>query len=272
MPESAFYDKKRSDQGGGEGTPHGRGCDASILLDDTSDFTGEKTAAPNIKSVRGFEVIDTIKSQLESICPGVVSCADILAVAARDSVVTLGGPSWTVQLGRRDSMTASFSGANTELPSPIFNLSDLITTFSLKGFTVNEMVALSGAHTTGQARCVFFRNRVHNETNIDSTFATSLKSNCTIDTGDDENLSSLDITTPVWFDNGYFKNLLSSKGLLHSDQQLFSGGSTDSLVTKYSNNAETFYQDFSNAMLKMSNLSLLTGTAGQIRTNCRKIN
>ncbi|GMN23454.1 hypothetical protein TIFTF001_000134 [Ficus carica] len=248
------------------------GCDASILLDDTSDFTGEKTAAPNVKSARGFEVIDTIKSQLESICPGVVSCADILAVAARDSVVTLGGTSWTVGLGRRDSTTASFSAANTELPSPIFDLSDLITSFSLKGFTANEMVALSGAHTTGQARCVLFRNRVHNETNIDPTFATSLKSNCTLSTGDDENLSSLDTTSPIRFDNSYFKNLLDNKGLLHSDQQLFSNGSTDSLVTTYSKYADTFYQDFANAMIKMGNLSLLTGTNGQIRTNCRKVN
>ena len=58
-----------------------------MLLDDTTSFKGEKTAAPNANSLRGYEVIDTIKSQLESQCPGVVSCADILAVAARDSVV-----------------------------------------------------------------------------------------------------------------------------------------------------------------------------------------
>ncbi|NP_001314039.1 cationic peroxidase 1-like precursor [Gossypium hirsutum] len=247
------------------------GCDGSILLDDTANMTGEKTAVPNSNSARGFEVIDTIKSQVESLCPGVVSCADIVAVAARDSVVALGGPSWIVLLGRRDSTTASLSAANSNIPAPTLNLSGLITAFSNKGFTAKEMVALSGSHTIGQARCTTFRTRIYNETNIDSTFATSLRANCPSN-GGDNSLSPLDTTSSTSFDNAYFKNLQGQKGLLHSDQQLFSGGSTDSQVNAYSSNLGSFTTDFANAMVKMGNLSPLTGTSGQIRTNCRKAN
>ncbi|KAH7865073.1 hypothetical protein Vadar_001869 [Vaccinium darrowii] len=244
------------------------GCDGSVLLDGS---TGEKSAGPNANSLRGFEVIDTIKSQVESLCPGVVSCADILTVAARDSVVALGGPSWSVPLGRRDSATASQSAANSNLPSPASSLSALITAFSNKGFTAKEMVALSGSHTIGQSRCTVFRSRIYNETNINAQFATSVKSNCP-SAGGDNNLSPLDVTSPTSFDNAYFKNLQSQKGLLHSDQELFNGGSTDGQVNAYSTNSASFFTDFANAMVKMGNLSPLTGTSGQIRTNCRKAN
>ncbi|GFY82466.1 peroxidase superfamily protein [Actinidia rufa] len=244
------------------------GCDGSVLLDGSS---GEKSAGPNANSLRGFKVIDTIKSQLESLCPGVVSCADIVTVAARDSVVALGGPSWTVPLGRRDSTTASLSAANSNLPGPGSSLSALITAFSNKGFTAKEMVALSGSHTIGQARCTNFRNRIYNEANINSQFATSVQANCP-SSGGDNNLSPLDVTSPTTFDNAYFKNLQTLKGLLHSDQQLFNNGSTDSQVNTYSSSSATFFTDFANAMVKMGNLSPLTGTNGQIRTNCRKAN
>ncbi|XP_059462744.1 cationic peroxidase 1-like [Corylus avellana] len=246
-----------------------QGCDASVLLDGSS---GEKSAGPNANSLRGFDVIDTIKTQLESACAGIVSCADILTVAARDSVVALGGPSWVVPLGRRDSTTSSQSAANTDLPAPTLDLADLITAFSNKGFTTKEMVALSGSHSIGQARCITFRTRAYNETNIDATYKTSLQSQCP-STGGDDNLSPLDVTTPNTFDNAYFTNLISNKGLLHSDQQLFTtGGSTNAQVNTYSANSATFGTDFANAMIKMGNLSPLTGTSGQIRKNCRTIN
>ncbi|XP_015087388.1 cationic peroxidase 1-like [Solanum pennellii] len=247
------------------------GCDASVLLDDTSNFTGEKTAGPNSGSIRGFDVIDTIKTQVESSCAGIVSCADILAVAARDSVVKLGGPSWTVLLGRRDSTTANLSAANNNLPGPTSNLSALISSFSNKGFTTREMVALSGSHTIGQTRCTSFRTRLYSEANINASFATTVKANCP-QSGGDNNLSPLDITSPTSFDNAYYKNLQIQKGLLHSDQVLFNGGSTDSIVNTYSSNPVTFSTDFANAMVKMGILSPLTGTNGQIRKNCRKTN
>ncbi|URE48199.1 Cationic peroxidase 1 [Musa troglodytarum] len=234
-----------------------QGCDGSVLLDDTSSFTGEKTAGPNNNSLRGFDVVDAIKSKLESACNQVVSCADILAVAARDSVVALGGPSWTVQLGRRDSTTASFSSANSDIPRPDFNLTDLISAFSNKGLATTDMVALSGSS--------------NNDTDIDSSLAASLRSSCP-SSGDDDSLAPLDASTPTAFDTCYYRNLLSNKGLLHSDQQLHGGGSTDSQVSSYAANSAKFFGDFASAMVKMGSISPLTGSSGEIRTNCRKTN
>ena len=120
-------------------------------------------------------------------------------------------------------------------------------------------------------QCKNFRTRVYNETNIDSSFTTSLHSNCP-STGGDSNLAPLDVTSSESFDNEYFKNLISKKGLLHSDQQLFNRGSIDSLVNAYSTNSASFLTDIANAMVKIGELSPLTGTSGQIRTNCNKAN
>ncbi|KAL3752498.1 hypothetical protein ACJRO7_013196 [Eucalyptus globulus] len=250
------------------------GCDGSILLDDTSSFQGEKTAGPNNKSLRGYNVIDRIKSKVESACPGVVSCADIVAIAARDSVVLLGGPSWEVKLGRRDARTASFSLANSgALPPPTSTLSNLTSLFQAQGLSTRDMVALSGSHTIGQARCISFRSRIYNDSNIDSPFSKTRQGKCpsTVGSGD-QNLAPLDLQSPTAFDNAYFKNLLSNKGLLHSDQELFNGGSTDSLVKTYSNNPKTFNSDFASAMIKMGDIKPLTGSKGEIRKICSKVN
>ncbi|KAH0887789.1 hypothetical protein HID58_050218 [Brassica napus] len=80
------------------------------------------------------------------------------------------------------------------------------------------------------------------------------------------------LLTPFGFDNSYFRNLMSQRDLLHSDQELFNGGSTVSIVREYSQNARVFRNDFAAAMVKMSHISPLTGTAGEIRRNCGRTN
>ncbi|CAN1262927.1 Peroxidase 4 [Linum perenne] len=239
------------------------GCDGSILLDDTA---------------KGFEVIDKIKSEVDKRCKAnVVSCADILAVAARDSVSILGGPSYSYQvpLGRRDARTASLAAANNSLPPPTFNFSQLISNFQSHGLNLTDLVALSGGHTIGLARCATFRNRIYNETNsIQSNFASSLQRNCPAVTGNgDNNTQALD-QTPGGFDVQYFKSLMQSRGLLHSDQELFGKGNSasDALVRMYSSNPGRFAADFAGSMVKMGNMRPLTGSNGEIRKNCRLIN
>ncbi|RDX67256.1 Peroxidase 4, partial [Mucuna pruriens] len=248
------------------------GCDASLLLDDTATFVGEKNAAPNQNSVRGYELIDTIKTNVEAACSGTVSCADILALAARDGVVLLGGPSWEVALGRRDARTASVSAANNEIPSPFSDLPTLISMFAAKGLNTRDLIVLSGSHSIGQAQCQLFRSRIYNDTNIDTNFAASRRAICPA-SGGDTNLSPLDTLTPNHFDNNYYTNLLANRGLLHSDQVLFNGGSQlDVFVRTYSTNNVAFFSDFAQAMVKMSNITPLTGTSGEIRNNCRLVN
>ncbi|KAF9589468.1 hypothetical protein IFM89_024230 [Coptis chinensis] len=245
------------------------GCDGGVLL-----AGGERTALANNNSIIGFGVIDNIKAQVDRACGrSVVSCADILAISARDSVVEMGGQSYSVPLGRRDARTASLAAADSDLPAPFDNVDQLIRKFDGKGFSAREMVALSGAHTVGFARCTTFRDRIYRQVNIDPAFATSIQANCprTGPAGDD-NLAPLDPQSPLRFGNNYFQALMNRRGLLISDQTLFSNGPADSFVRLYADDANAFATDFTTGMIKMGNLSPLTGTQGEIRTTCQRAN
>ncbi|KAJ7944232.1 Peroxidase [Quillaja saponaria] len=256
-----------------------QGCDASLLLDSSGTINSEKRSNPNRNSARGFEVLDEIKSALEKECPHTVSCADILALAARDSTVLTGGPSWEVPLGRRDSRGASLSGSNNNIPAPNNTFQTILTKFKRQGLDIVDLVALSGSHTIGNSRCTSFRQRLYNQSGngiadftLDQSYASKLRTNCPR-SGGDQNLFFLDFVSPTKFDNNYFKNLLSSKGLLNSDQVLLTkNGVSAQLVKKYAENNELFFEQFAKSMVKMGNISPLTGSRGEIRKNCRKIN
>ena len=62
-----------------------QGCDASLLLDDADGIDSEKDEPPNT-TIAGYDVLDDIKTAVENVCPCVVSCADIVALAAQISV------------------------------------------------------------------------------------------------------------------------------------------------------------------------------------------
>ncbi|KAK3421777.1 hypothetical protein EUGRSUZ_G02397 [Eucalyptus grandis] len=260
-----------------------QGCDGSVLLDDTVMLRGEKTASPNINSLKGFEIIDRIKSNVESECPGIVSCADILTIAARDAVILVGGPYWDVPVGRKDSRSASYELANTNIPTPNQGLIAIIYKFLYLGLSVTDTVALSGAHTIGVARCENFRARIYGDyestsggSPLSEVHLSQLKSTCPAAGGGDNNIAPLDYETPYTFDNSYYHLLLNGEGLLNSDQELYSSVlalQTKQLVEQYALDVAAFFQQFSVSMVKMGNLmnpdSFLNG---EVRKSCRFIN
>ncbi|WCJ33770.1 Peroxidase superfamily protein [Euphorbia peplus] len=255
------------------------GCEASILLDDTKAFKGEKNALPNRNSARGYEVIDAIKEDVEKACPSTVSCADILALAAREAVVLSGGPYWSVPLGRRDGVKASQKAANDNLPSPLESLQNITAKFTANGLDLKDVVVLSGAHTLGFAQCFTFKSRLFNfkgtgkpDPTLDSSAVSNLQSMCPNQDSSNSNLAPLDSPSVYKFDNSYYTNIVSNTALLESDQALMTDTTAAALVNSYSSYPYVFYNDFGASMVKMGNLGVLTGKKGQIRKKCGAVN
>nr|AAW52721.1 peroxidase 7 [Triticum monococcum] len=252
------------------------GCDGSVLMDATPTMAGEKEALSNINSLRSFEVVDEVKSALEEQCPGVVSCADIIIMAARDAVVLTGGPNWDVRLGREDSLTASQEDSDNIMPSPRANASALIRLFAGYKLTVTDLVALSGSHSIGEARCFSIVFRLYNQSgsgrpdpHMDPAYRQALDALCPL-TGDQNVTGGLD-ATPVVFDNQYFKDLVHLRGFLNSDQTLFSDNEgTRRVVTQFSQNQDAFFRAFIEGMVKLGELQ--NPRKGEIRRNCRVAN
>ncbi|KFK42860.1 hypothetical protein AALP_AA1G048600 [Arabis alpina] len=251
-----------------------RGCDASLLLKSPNN-DAERDAIPNL-SVRGYEVVDAAKSALEEKCPGVVSCADVLSLVARDAVVEIGGPWWSVPLGRRDGRISRKDEAN--LPSPFADIATLKKNFSDKGFTANELAVLSGAHTIGISTCGLVNPRIYNFTgNGDSdpamnpSYVQELKQRCK--PTDSTTTVDMDPGSVEKFDSHYFNAVSEKKGLFVSDSALLNDPETKLYIEKQAKlGGPTFNKDFADAMVKLGKLEVLTGNNGEIRAKCSVVN
>lgn len=248
------------------------------MIDSTASNKAEKDAPPNNPSLKGFEVIDQIKAKLEAYCPNTVSCADILAFAARDASYYVGGINYNVPAGRRDGRISIDSEVIQNLPAPNFNAKQLIGNFANKGLSADEMVTLSGAHSIGVSHCSSFSPRLYafnsthpQDPSIDPQFAAFLKTKCPQGSSNDP-IVFLDNVTPTRLDNQYYKNLKYKRGLLTSDQTLEGSPETANTVTMNAKNYRAWSAKFAAAMVRMGSIEVLTGNQGEIRKKCRVVN
>ncbi|CAN1225717.1 Peroxidase 7 [Linum grandiflorum] len=247
-----------------------RGCDASILL---SDVGSERTAHAS-KTLRGFEVIDDIKKELESKCPKTVSCADILTAASRDATVVLGGPYWSIPYGRKDGKVSIEKEAEL-VPMGRESITDLIQFYQSKGLNVLDLVALSGAHTIGRASCGAIQDRIYDykgsgesDSSMDNKYSNYLTRKCRW--GSD--YVELDAITPDKFDNQYYKNLQRKMGLLQTDQAMYTDSRTSPFVKAFAYAPPSvFYNQFAASMAKLGNVVEVVDD-GEVRTNCNYVN
>ncbi|KAJ0450615.1 putative peroxidase [Helianthus annuus] len=250
------------------------GCDGSILISSTHFSKAERDADINLSLPGdGFDVVVRAKTALELACPGVVSCSDILAVATRNLVTMMGGPFYTVKLGRRDGLVSRASRVN--LPKPSMPMNQLIEIFTSRGFTIQEMVALSGAHTIGLSHCTEIRSDIYNysrtspiDPSLNRRYAEGLRSACA-DYRKNPSLSVFnDVMTPRNFDNAYFQNLPRGLGVLKSDRALVMDPRTRPFVELYARDQKAFFEAFGRAMEKLSLYGVKTGRRGEIRRRC----
>lgn len=251
-----------------------------MLLKSTPGNPSEREHPANNPSLRGFEVIDEAKLQIESICPKTVSCADIIAFAARDSAYKAGGISYAVPAGRRDGRVSKSYEVGQNLPPPVFNAQQLIQNFARKGLSADEMVTLSGAHSIGVAHCSSFSKRLYSfnathaqDPSMDPHYAAYLQTKCPNhnSAGSDPTVV-LDSRTPLRLDNKYYVGLRHRRGLLTSDQTLLSSPSTAKMVSNNAKYDSLWADKFAKAMVRMGSIDVLTGSQGEIRRYCSSVN
>ncbi|XP_059629916.1 peroxidase 43-like [Cornus florida] len=251
------------------------GCDGSILIDNGED--GEKNAFGH-QGLGGFEEIDKAKAKLEDECPGIVSCADIVALAARDAIVLSKGPSYEVQTGRRDGRVSTKSHAD-ELPEVDDSIQLLKSKFTKKGLSDKDLVLLSAAHTIGTTACFFmetrlysFNGRAGSDPAINPQFLPELEAKCPKD-GDVNARMPLDARTGETFDDQILSNIKGGFAVIASDARLYEDESTKEVIDAYVGMSKSSFEtDFVASIVRMGQIGVKTGSEGEIRRNCRAFN
>lgn len=245
-----------------------RGCDASILL----DFPGSERTAHVSKTLRGFNVIDNIKAELEKACPKTVSCADIITAAARDATSLLNGPFWANQYGRKDGRL-SYAHETSLIPAGYENVTQLIEFFQSKGLSLLDLVVLSGAHTVGRCTCgslyerlYYFNGTKKPDPSIAPKYLDYLERKCSRP----YEFADLDATTPLLFDSVYYENLQRNMGLLSTDQQLQSDYRTGGIVEVLATQTSLFSYMFSASIVRLG--SVIENDYGEVRHQCSLVN
>ncbi|CAN4124292.1 unnamed protein product [Withania somnifera] len=210
------------------------GCDASLLISSNSFASAEPD-------------VDTA---LELQCPGIVSCADIIATATRDLITMAGGPFYNIRLGRKDSFESYPKDGEGHIARPNMTMDTIINMFASKNLSVQEMVALVGAHTIGFSRSL--RNFCENNSKHMAAFN--------------------DVVTPGKFDNIYYINLQKGLGLLASDQTMISDQRTKTFVELNAKDPDAFFKAFAHAMEKVSVYQVKIRKMGEVRRRCDVVN
>ncbi|XP_074335217.1 peroxidase 18-like [Apium graveolens] len=253
------------------------GCDGSVLVQGNDTERSDPANA----SLGGFEVIEAAKNVVETFCPATVSCADILALAARDSVEFTGGPGIEIPTGRKDGKISLASNVRPNIVDTSFTLNQMKHIFSAKGLSFDDLVTLSGAHTIGSAHCSAFSERFRLDTkgklklidtSLDRTYAAELTQQCGSSQAQTSVTVNNDPETPFIFDNQYYQMLLAHKGLFQSDAVLLDNAKSLKKVEEFANDKNSFFDNWTEAFLKLASIGVKTGEDSEIRRSCSVIN
>ncbi|TXG71796.1 hypothetical protein EZV62_000375 [Acer yangbiense] len=228
------------------------GYNGSILI---NGGESEQVASGNL-GVQHFGIIEETKARVEEACPGVVSCADIVALAARDSV--------------------HLKSSASNLPEPDDSIELLKSKFSQKGLSDKDFVLLNGgAYTIGRIACFFVQKRLYNFTEapadssdpeINPKFLPKLKAMCPF--GQVNIKIPLNQGTSFIFDDLIFFNIKNGFAVLASDAKLYHNNKTKQILDSYittTGSRKSFKSDFGKAMVKMGNIGVKTDPDREIR-------